>query len=149
MTDFRKYINALRKCAIEHENDKTFTGHIIVSDLCRDTANLLESLKGNPDEDCISRAEATNSFKNTEDAKYYKWTLNGIIDELEALPSIQPKKEGYWIERSLISDEIFVRDRQFLVCSECNLGVPKGLLGFTNYCPNCGIQMKKNTIMEA
>lgn len=45
MTDYQKYINALRKCAKEHENDKTFTGHVIVSDLCRDTANLLEELE--------------------------------------------------------------------------------------------------------
>lgn len=44
MTDYKKYINALRKCAKEHENDRTSTGHIIVSDLCEDTANLLESL---------------------------------------------------------------------------------------------------------
>ena len=44
MTDYQKYINALRKCAKEHDNDTTYTGHIIVSDLCRDTANLLEEL---------------------------------------------------------------------------------------------------------
>ena len=48
MTDYQKYINALRKCAKEHENDRTFTGHIIVSDLCRDTANLLEELEQKP-----------------------------------------------------------------------------------------------------
>ena len=48
MTDYKKYINALRKCANEHEKDRTFTGHIIVSDLCRDTANLLETLKEEP-----------------------------------------------------------------------------------------------------
>lgn len=45
MTDYKKYINALRKCAKEHESDTTFTGHIIVSDLCRDTADLLEALE--------------------------------------------------------------------------------------------------------
>ena len=45
MTDYKKYINALRKCAEEHINDKTPTGHIIVSDLCGDTANLLEELE--------------------------------------------------------------------------------------------------------
>ncbi len=45
MTDYQKYINALRKCAKEHDNDMTFTGHIIVSHLCQDTANLLETLK--------------------------------------------------------------------------------------------------------
>lgn len=48
MTDYQKYINALRKCANEHENDRTSTGHIIVSDLCRDTANLLEELEQKP-----------------------------------------------------------------------------------------------------
>ncbi len=51
MTDYKKYINALRKCAKEHENDGTFTGHIIVADLCRDTANLLEELEQEPCED--------------------------------------------------------------------------------------------------
>ena len=45
MIDYQKYINALRKCVKEQKNDRTSTGHIIVSDLCRDTANLLESLE--------------------------------------------------------------------------------------------------------
>ena len=45
MIDYHKYINALRKCAREHDNDRTSMGHIIVSDLCRDTANLLEELE--------------------------------------------------------------------------------------------------------
>lgn len=48
MTDYQKYINALRKCAKEHENDKTSFAHIIVSDLCRDTATLLEALEQEP-----------------------------------------------------------------------------------------------------
>ena len=51
MTDYKKYINALRKCAKEHENDMLFTGHIIVSDLCRDTADLLETMEQKPCED--------------------------------------------------------------------------------------------------
>lgn len=45
MIDYQKYINALRKCAKEHESDRTSTGHIIVSDLCRDTANFLDTLE--------------------------------------------------------------------------------------------------------
>ena len=48
MTDYKKYINALRKCAKEHDNDTTYTGYIVVSDLCRDTANLLEELEQEP-----------------------------------------------------------------------------------------------------
>ena len=46
MKDYKIFINALRKCAKEHDNDRTFPTHIIVSDLCRDTANLLEDLGG-------------------------------------------------------------------------------------------------------
>ena len=42
MGKYSLYICALRKCASEHRNDETPTGHIIVSDLCRDTAMLLE-----------------------------------------------------------------------------------------------------------
>jgi hypothetical protein len=45
MNDYRKYINALRQCAKEHEKDFTGTGCIRVSDLCNDTADLLESLE--------------------------------------------------------------------------------------------------------
>lgn len=45
MRDYQNYINALRICAKDHEKDRTYTGHIIVSDLCRDTANLLEALE--------------------------------------------------------------------------------------------------------
>lgn len=45
MDDYRKYIDALRKCAKEHVEDFTATGCIRVSDLCNDTADLLESLE--------------------------------------------------------------------------------------------------------
>lgn len=45
MIDYKKYINALRKCAKEHEGDRTSTGYIIVSNLCEDTAELLEELE--------------------------------------------------------------------------------------------------------
>lgn len=48
MTDYTKYINALRKCAKEHKNDRTFMGYVVVSDLCRDTADLLETLAQEP-----------------------------------------------------------------------------------------------------
>lgn len=48
MTNYKTYINALRNCAKEHENDITPFAHIRVSDLCRDTANLLEELEQEP-----------------------------------------------------------------------------------------------------
>lgn len=66
MTDYQKYINALRKCAKEHENDRTFTGHIIVSDLCRDTANLLEALKQESSRDMEEIKEVINCEADAE-----------------------------------------------------------------------------------
>lgn len=48
MTNYKPYINALRQCAKEHENDITPFAHIRVSDLCKDTANLLEELEQEP-----------------------------------------------------------------------------------------------------
>lgn len=42
--DIQKYINALRKCAKEHEKDFVPTFNIRTSDLCNDTADLLQKL---------------------------------------------------------------------------------------------------------
>lgn len=58
MTDFQKYISALRKCAKEHENDKTPTFNIRVSDLCRDTARLLEELEQESKTDILDKIRA-------------------------------------------------------------------------------------------
>lgn len=37
-------LEALRKCAKEHENDVVCTGNVKVSSLCRDVADYLEQL---------------------------------------------------------------------------------------------------------
>ena len=75
MIDYKKYINALRKCAKEHENDNTFTGHIIVSDLCRDTANLLETLERDP---------KSEYQQDHELLKAYLDGTNEVLDKLRA-----------------------------------------------------------------
>jgi len=76
MRDYCKYINALRKCAKEHKNDRTFTGHIITSDLCQDTANLLERLEKEPCE------EPQTKIGQCKDCKYFEYdswaNVNGI-----------------------------------------------------------------------
>ena len=66
MVDYQIFINALRKCAKEHENDITPTGHIVVSALCKDTANLLEDLEQEPILDQIS-AETTKGETTTQE----------------------------------------------------------------------------------
>lgn len=84
MTDYKKYINALRECAKEHEGDRTSTGQIVVSNLCRDTAELLEGLEQQPCEDAISRADAVRV------ASGYCHPSN-IAKELAKLPPVQPE----------------------------------------------------------
>ena len=79
MTDYQKYINALRKCAKEHENDRTSTGHIIVSDLCRDTANLLEELEQELSRDMKEIEEIINCDAGAETK--YKMISNILTAE--------------------------------------------------------------------
>lgn len=95
MTDYQKYINALRKCAKEHENDRTSTGHIIVSDLCRDTANLLEQLEQEPILDKI-RAEIEeldryydNDYFSTNNCPMFK-----CADVLQIIDKYKAESEG-------------------------------------------------------
>lgn len=47
MAEYKAYINALRKCAKEHENEVVSFAHIRTTDLCNDTADLLERLDMN------------------------------------------------------------------------------------------------------
>lgn len=101
MTDYQKYINALRKCANEHENDRTFTGHIIVSDLCRDTATLLEELSSSEiptsSNDCISRADALRVAKN----EYLRGWHNALCKALREKYSIHCEEGNF----SVIQEE--------------------------------------------
>ena len=95
MTDYQKYINALRKCAKEHENDTTYTGHIIVSNLCRDTANLLEALEQEPTtkndlgvdrEDAVERLNALKQLIGYDkDSEIVKATQKGLDMAISAL----------------------------------------------------------------
>lgn len=124
MMDYQKYINALRKCAKEHEKDTTFTGHIIVSDLCRDTANLLEELEQEPCEDCISRQAVWDVMQEL-------WGTSGeLLDRLMALPSVIPQQRtGRWIE-----------ERTYMKCPNCHdiWHYEENQTERFKYCPNCG-----------
>ena len=132
MTDYKKYINALRKCAKEHEGERTSTGHIIVSNLCEDTAELLEKLEQEPCEDAISRADAVKV------ASGY-CHLQNIAEELAKLPPVQPKVGHWFYDKSIDNWR----------CSECN-ETPKtmGYCGSANFmakhfkfCNHCGAKM--------
>lgn len=118
MTDYKKYINALRKCAKEHENDRTLTGQIIVSNLCEAIADLLEELSGseisNKSEiptgsivkndvavDCIPRADVNRIIceyrddaaeTGTERGLERAYGANAIGALISELPSVTPQK---------------------------------------------------------
>ena len=98
MTDYQRYINALRKCAKEHENDRTSTGHIIVSDLCRDTANLLKTLEQQPCEDCISRQAVLDEINEVGVKGFETYNdYSQLYDFVDTLPSVTPKGKIGWI----------------------------------------------------
>lgn len=159
MTDYQKYINALRKCANEHENDRTSTGHIVVSDLCRDTANLLEelSISENPNKsenptssttendlgvDCVSRKAVDRLAqeylrKPTDDnVAFYEHFL-----ELPSVIPIRPK--GHWIKQTL-SVKPFGEDT--VLCDQCAFMTDKD--SEYRYCPNCGAKMSEVAEIE-
>ena len=151
MTDYQRYINALRKCAKEHENDRTSTGHIIVSDLCRDTANLLEALEQEPTTkndlgvDCIPRIEVIDYLCKhcPDDGECFKDCDE--IKHLRQMPSVTPQepRKGYWILTDVEGNRVWHCN-----CSECSKDPQDYIGGSENwwliktklpkYCPNCG-----------
>lgn len=108
MTDYKKFINALRKCAKEHENDITYTSHIVVSALCEDTANLLEQLEQEPTtRNCFGcKYSKDNHNAGTEECHLCMWenqytptTKNDLgvdcISRTEVLKLIYDYKENH------------------------------------------------------
>ena len=99
MRDYRKYINALRQCAKEHENDKTQTAHIIVSDLCKDTADLLNALEQEPTlEDVRIKIEKHKNYIQSEydhglDVNYESAFGNHIAEGMNETLKILEKYE--------------------------------------------------------
>jgi hypothetical protein len=73
--DYKKYICALRQCASEHTSDPVFAGEIITSDLCRETADLLESLEQEYNKRMVS--------KDVDHPDYYSDGKIEVIDFIE------------------------------------------------------------------
>lgn len=99
-------------------------------------------LKQEPCEDCVSRQEIDQNIYDYAESNglSYANMKNYILDT----PSVTPtRKKGKWIERELVQCHIR-GDRKILVCSNCNLGIANGILGFANFCPTCGADMRGN-----
>ena len=82
--------------------------------------------------DCISRQAAIETFK---DCAVNGVGIDGIVDALEQLPSIQPKR-GKWIDKGVYT---YVDDHRHLYkCDQCG----NGWLDTPDFCPNCGADMR-------
>lgn len=70
MTDYKSYINALKQCAKEHKNDNIPFANIRTTDLCNDTADLLEKLEtgiNNAIEEITKLRNSCNRMVSEED----------------------------------------------------------------------------------
>lgn len=100
MENYKPYINALRQCAKEHENDITPFTHIRVSDLCRDTANLLEELEQEPVLDKIK--EEIFEEKECAYANFEAYKIDYLMqDEEDVLDSLPQDDFRYGMERAI------------------------------------------------
>ena len=85
--DYQKYINALKKCAMEHRRDFTPTFNIIVSDLCDDTASFLEKIKiqnelqsMKQNEEYLARIQLK---KRMDETKIMEQSLRKTLDKID------------------------------------------------------------------
>lgn len=114
MEKYRKYILALRKCAIEHDNDETSFAHIVVSDLCRDTANLLEKLEQEPTFDKIRTEIIDEKDFAYADFERYKEEVLGV--EPDELPDDDFR---FGMERTIEIIDKYMNDKCDKGCDFC------------------------------
>lgn len=81
MIDYKKYICELRQCASEHDSEPKFAGVIHTPDLCRETADLLESLEQEYNKAMVS--------KSVDHPDYYS------DGKIEVIDFIEDKKLGF------------------------------------------------------
>lgn len=98
-----------------------------------------------PEPDCVSRKTALDAFGLSEKTRKYDGDHSGydtrmlyeIQDTLEDLPAVQPeRKPGRWKEH--IFEGIMGGRPRALMCNQCN----SLSLHATNFCPNCGADMR-------
>jgi len=142
MMNYQKYIEALRKCAKEHECDRTPTAHIIVSYLCRDTADLLEALEKESCEDAVSREEVLLQLTGVNLSTKSTDELIALFNKrIKSLPSVTPTQEtGKWENKNVSCHYFYGK------CSKCGqeFCVDTWYTQNMKYCPNCGARMENN-----
>jgi len=85
-----------------------------------------------PCEDAVSREAIMKHYNDGELSHVYYLSRNNLLDYIESLPSVTPKrKTGKWIHSDF--------SHEFLHCSQCG----RGRHFCSNFCPNCGADMRQ------
>lgn len=93
----------------------------------------IKALEQETCEDTISRKAIIDVFRTTEDAEHATWTLKGIENEINEMPSVTPiRPKGQWKEE-------YVEGDCMLNCPSCNISIFAD--EYHNFCPNCGAKM--------
>ena len=79
----------------------------------------------------IDAEELKRSFSCEEDAEYCRWTLAGVIDEIDDIEAadVQEVRRGRW--------EPYLNEGLIVKCSVCGSRYAEPW----HYCPNCGAKM--------
>ena len=72
--------------------------------------------------------------------------INGVIEKIKALPTIEERKKGKWDERKVFdTEDSDIAQMQSAKCSMCGKYHTTPYLYFFdnfNFCPNCGADMR-------
>ena len=104
--------------------------------------------KQEPCDDAISREAVIGAicdyvaFEEYED-KSHTFTIRPLKKRIDALPSVQPSRKGHWIE--------VTNGRGGHECDKCHDYAPSYQTGeeyLSNFCPNCGADMRGSKVSE-
>lgn len=106
-----------------------------------DADALIDDLKHDVvmDQDSLDYEELTDS--NREKIQFDKDCKQNAIDLLQNAPTIEPRKKGKWIPQNLNKSDgmISIAVYYYPKCSVCGANA-----NYTNFCPNCGAEMRED-----
>lgn len=118
-------------------------GSIYNADKWRDSVIVISNWLQQEPVDAVSRADAIKAVTTmceeyTSTKSTYHPHIDFVVEELNKLPSVQPKlKTGRWEFVHPLQED----DGGAYMCSECKVGYLENP-GDWRYCPNCGAKME-------
>ena len=105
----------------------------------------ISALEQQPCDDAISREDVIKLVECSGYDLQFRTDNADMCDDVRKLPSVQPSRKGHWIEGEEWCETVngFERWGNDYTCSEC--GLPLGRYTLTDFCPNCGADMRGDT----